>query len=265
MHKAHLIQTLQAIQYIRTLVPNHSLESKYVNLPASPKFWSPEETKTIIFDLDETLIHWVDDPETDDPDIILPISFETGEEVEAGINIRPYAIEWLKRANKYFQVVVFTASHQSYADVVLDYLDPDHILIQHRLYRDSCILTPEGVYIKDLRIIKNRKLENMVIVDNAVYSFGFQMDNGIPIIPFYNDPSDEELHHLVFYMKSLSTLSDMRIQNRNAFQLSLLDSDFIESYLAEYYQKIREESEQNEYKEYIDNPESFQVFQKTWV
>lgn len=201
LHKAHLIQTLQAIQYIKTLPQTHSLDDKYVNLPPNLKFTAPETTKTIIFDLDETLVHCVDDPDTDNPHVILKVKFPSGEAVDAGINIRPYAIECLKEANKYFQVVVFTASHQSYADVVLDYLDPNHDLIQYRLYRDSCVQTPEGVYIKDLRIIKNRILENMVIVDNAVYSFGFQLDNGIPIIPFYDDPNDEELHHLVFYMK----------------------------------------------------------------
>ena len=69
--------------------------------------------------------------------------------------------------------MIFTASHQSYADVVLDYLDPKRELIEHRLYRDSCIVTEEGVYIKDLRIIKNRNLKEVVIIDNAVYSFGF--------------------------------------------------------------------------------------------
>ena len=57
----------------------------------------------------------------------------------------------------------------------------------------------------------------MVIVDNAVYSFGFQLENGIPIIPFYNNPMDEELHHLIFYLRCLSNIEDVRIQNRNAF------------------------------------------------
>ena len=57
--------------------------------------------------------------------------------------------------------------------MVLDYLDPDKDLIDRRLYRDSCVKTEEGVYIKDLRIIKNRKMKDIVIIDNAVYSFGF--------------------------------------------------------------------------------------------
>ena len=45
--------------------------------------------------------------------------------MDAGLNIRPFAIEALQAANENFQVVVFTASHQSYADAVLDFIDPD--------------------------------------------------------------------------------------------------------------------------------------------
>ena len=79
------------------------------------------------------------------------------------------------------------------------------------------------MYIKDLRIIKNRELSDMVIVDNAVYSFGFQLDNGIPILPFYKDPKDEELVHLTYYLKCIAQYSDIRNQNRNAFQLQELE------------------------------------------
>ena len=40
------------------------------------------------------------------------------------------------------------------------------------------------MYIKDLRVI-NRKENEMVLIDNAAYSYAFQLDNGIPIIPYY--------------------------------------------------------------------------------
>jgi len=66
------------------------------------------------------------------------------------------------------------------------------------------VLTPEGFYVKDLRVILNRDLKDMVLVDNSIYSFAYQIDNGIPIISFYDDPNDEELLHLMFYMKSLA-------------------------------------------------------------
>ena len=99
----------------------------------------------------------------------------------------------------------------------MDHLDPDGSLIQYRLYRDHCIRTEEGIYIKDLRIISNRDLKDLIIVDNAVYSFGYQLDNGIPIIPFYDDKTDEELMHLILYFNCLAQCEDVRDQNRKAF------------------------------------------------
>lgn len=65
-----------------------------------------------------------------------------------------------------------------------------------------------------------------MIVDNAVYSFGFQLSNGIPIIPFYDSHTininDEELVHLVYYFSCIVESEDVRVQNRRAFQLEEL-------------------------------------------
>ena len=107
--------------------PFESIKHLLVNLP-EPNH--PSKTKTVVFDLDETLIHCVDDVETENPDVIIPIKFsEEPEAVLAGINIRPFARECLEAANEHFQVVVFTASEQEYADPIIDYLDPDGSLI----------------------------------------------------------------------------------------------------------------------------------------
>lgn len=64
--------------------------------------------------------------------------------------------------------------------------------------------------MKDLRIIRNRQLKDMVIIDNAVYSFGFQLGNGVPILPYYNDEKDDELLHLTYYLKCISECGDIR-------------------------------------------------------
>jgi len=55
--------------------------------------------------------------------------------VKAYVSIRPYAISFLKRAKKYFEIIAFTASEKSYADVILNEIDPEGTLIDHRLYR----------------------------------------------------------------------------------------------------------------------------------
>ena len=94
--------------------------------------------KTIIFDLDETLIH-CNESHTMPCDIILNIKFPTGEVVDAGVNVRYFAREILAELSKICEVIVFTASHECYANKVLNYLDPENVLIHHRLFRNSCI------------------------------------------------------------------------------------------------------------------------------
>ena len=85
--------------------------------------------KTIIFDLDETLAHYVRqvDPRRP-PDVYVDITIASGK-VKAGFNIRPFTQDCLEMVNKHFEVIVFTASHKLYADAILDYIDPTKTLI----------------------------------------------------------------------------------------------------------------------------------------
>lgn len=131
-------------------------------------------------------------------------------------------MECLEEANKLFQVGVFTASHQSYADAVLDFIDPEHTIFSFRLYRDSCLKTHDGYYVKDLRIFHDLDLSDLVLIDNSVYSFAHQIENGVPIIPFYHDKNDEELLHLIKYMEGVAACEDVRVYNREAFGLKRL-------------------------------------------
>ena len=119
--------------------------------------------------------------------------------------------------NKYYEIVVFTASYQWYADKILDHIDPRGIYFQHRLYRESCIKTTDNVYVKDLRIFKNIDMKDMVLVDNAVYSFGAQLANGIPITPFKEDKNDIEFIFLMRFLSELRRSDDMRLPIRAAF------------------------------------------------
>eukprot|EP00356_Strombidium_inclinatum_P009858 CAMPEP_0170486536 /NCGR_PEP_ID=MMETSP0208-20121228/5519_1 /TAXON_ID=197538 /ORGANISM="Strombidium inclinatum, Strain S3" /LENGTH=131 /DNA_ID=CAMNT_0010760499 /DNA_START=2589 /DNA_END=2981 /DNA_ORIENTATION=+ len=104
-------------------------------------------------------------------------------------------------------------------------------LFEYRLYRDHCYRTQEGIFIKDLSLIRNRDLRDMIIIDNAVYSFGLHINNGIPIIPYYSkkaNPNDEELQHLIYYCTCLAEAEDVRTQNESSFQLKSLQSLSVE-------------------------------------
>ena len=51
--------------------------------------------KTVILDLDETLIHCNESLQVPH-DVSLNIRFPTGEKIDAGVNIRPFAIKFLE-------------------------------------------------------------------------------------------------------------------------------------------------------------------------
>ena len=76
------------------------------------------------------------------------------------------------------------------------------------------------MYLKDLRILGNRDLKDIVLVDNAAYSFGQHVNNGIPIIPFYNNKNDTELRDLTdFILKDLINANDVREVLKNHLKL----------------------------------------------
>lgn len=133
----------------------------------------PWKTKIVVFDLDETLIHCKEDFDKENIDHVIKINFPDGEIVTAGLNVRPYAIETLRALSENFQIVIFTASHQNYADAVLDFIDPGWELTSLRLYWENCVETEEGIFIKDLWVLSNADLKDVLLVDNAAYSFGY--------------------------------------------------------------------------------------------
>lgn len=222
-YREHLFSTFQALKFVKRLQPADlaQVASKTIHLP-------PTTRKTVIFDLDETLIHCIQDPSQ--AHLSLSVPFPTGESVTVGVNIRPFARECLSAVSNFCEVIVFTASLRSYADQVLDVLDPTHTLISHRLYREHCVEI-EGLFIKDLRVLGGRRLEDLTLVDNSAYSFAYQLDNGVPIISWYEDSSDKELCNLVAYLRQTLPLEDVRIAHRNTFRLHCFYDDYLRDFI----------------------------------
>lgn len=73
---------------------------------------------TLVLDLDETLVHFV--------------------AKEKKFKLRPGCLQFLKDMSELFEVVIFTAAAQDYANFILDYLEKEQKFIDYRLYRQHC-------------------------------------------------------------------------------------------------------------------------------
>ena len=170
-----------------------------------PKTLEYMNKKTLILDLDETLVHSTTSS-LGKSDIILDVDFE-GILYNIYVLIRPGAENFIKNLSNFFEIVVFTASLSKYASPVLDKLDKDKN-IKYRLYREHCTFM-NGIYIKELKRL-NRDLKDVIIVDNSPLAYAFNMENGLPIKSWYEDKSDNELDLIFHLLKFLSKVDDVR-------------------------------------------------------
>jgi len=161
---------------------------------------------TLVLDLDETLVHCTT-TEMDEYDVMFPVELN-GQQFQVSGRYRPYCSEFLEKVAEMFEVIIFTASQKVYADTLLDFMDPSHKLISHRLFRDECV-TVYGNYLKDLSIL-GRDLSQTIIIDNSIYAFGYQLENGIPITSWYSDKNDKELLCVLEFLKTLVGTGDVR-------------------------------------------------------
>mmetsp|Transcript_28983 Transcript_28983/g.63807 ORF Transcript_28983/g.63807 Transcript_28983/m.63807 type:complete len:457 (+) Transcript_28983:202-1572(+) len=203
------------------LAPLHSAESPWPSRDAYVRFWQdPQPTEgpelrfeplppmlpqlgtktslpppprpgmyTLVLDLDETLVHFQD--------------------MEGGghFGIRPGCDEFLERMHSLgYEIVIFTAATQDYADWVIDSIDPEN-RIHARLYRQHAL--PWGpIYVKDLSRL-GRSLETTLIIDNVQENFMLQPNNGIFIAPWYDDPHDSALYSLTALLDEIVRYGEM--------------------------------------------------------
>lgn len=120
---------------------------------------------------------------------------------------RPGVDEFLVEMAKHYEVVIYTASLNKYADPLLDLLDP-HRTIRSRLFRESCVYY-EGNYVKDLSLL-DRDISQSIIVDNSPSSYLFHPANAIDCSSFIDDPRDRELDQIAAFLKGIKDVKDVR-------------------------------------------------------
>ena len=129
--------------------------------------------------------------------------------------MRPYCHQFLREMSQYFELIIFTASRQDYADAVIKIIDPKNNIFSHRLYRQHCRrykgksgTKEENVFVKDIRVLKNRKKEDLILIDNYIYSFAVDIENGLLIKPYYSGKDDNELEPMGRILKNLKSFMD---------------------------------------------------------
>ena len=125
---------------------------------------------SLILDLDETLVHFKINPDCAN---------------EGVLRVRPGIVEFLEAVDKYYELIIFTAATQDYADLLIDAVEENKIYFEHRLYRQHTVIIGND-FVKDLSRV-GRPLDKIAIVDNMPQNFRLQKENGINIKAFWGE------------------------------------------------------------------------------
>ena len=125
---------------------------------------------SLILDLDETLVHFKINPDCAN---------------EGVLRVRPGIVGFLDAVDKYYELIIFTAATQDYADLLIDAVEENKIYFEHRLYRQHTVIIGND-FVKDLSRV-GRPLDKIIIVDNMPQNFRLQKENGINIKAFWGE------------------------------------------------------------------------------
>ena len=193
--------------------------------------------KTLVIDLDETLIHSLAkggrmssghmvEVKLSHPAAYNGLSLGPQHPILYYVHKRPNCDEFLRKVCKWYNLVAFTASVQEYADPVIDWLEQERKYFSARYYRQHCTFR-NGAYIKDLSSVEP-DLSKVMILDNSPLSYIFhegtwllpppqtlpvsdsEIDNAIPIEGWINDPTDNDLLHIMPMLEGLQYVTDVR-------------------------------------------------------
>ncbi|MCQ2820233.1 MAG: HAD family hydrolase [archaeon] len=141
-------------------------------IPEDPPYLKTKNLKpyTLVLDLDETIVYFKVNQE---------------DENEGVLKVRPGIYDFLESLGKFYEIIIFTAATQEYADLLIDNIEENRIYFDYRLYRQHTVIVGND-FVKDLRRI-GRPLDKIIIVDNMPQNFRLQKENGIIIRPFWGD------------------------------------------------------------------------------
>ena len=104
--------------------------------------------------------------------------------------------EFLTILREFYELVVFTAATQDYADPIIDAIEQKGTKFDHRLYRIHTNVIKND-FVKDLSNL-GRDMSKIIIVDNMEQNYKLQPENGITIRPFWGkDTNDMALYDLI--------------------------------------------------------------------
>lgn len=219
LHK-YLSELYKQVLLTNLLIKNSRKENpiaKLEKVTLEAPYRDKSKLKTIMIDLDETLIH----AEPAKADELYDYTFSLNRGM-IGLRLRPYVIDFLEQVYRKFELVLYTASGEAYALKIKEFLDPEGKYFAGILHRKHCVYF-KSTHIKSITAITNRDPNDVFVLDNSLYAFPFDHQHKILVKPFTDDPDDCELLKLLVFIRENMLNSSKNLPEVTSEKISCQD------------------------------------------
>ena len=144
---------------------------------ANPYITRPNKKQySLILDLEETLINF---------------RLKSDNKGEGILKLRPGLYELLEAVKEMYEIILFTASSQDYAESMIDAIEENKKYFDYKFFRQHNIII-ENDFVKDISRI-GRNLDKIIIVDNIPQNYRLHKKNGIHIKGFWGDDANDRI------------------------------------------------------------------------
>lgn len=111
------------------------------------------------------------------------------------------------------------------------------------------------IFVKDLNIFSGPEisLDQILLIDNSISAFAFNLENGIPIQNFYGDKSDSALKLVCNYLDYIKDFQNLRVENEKVYNLLDLYNSQIDEWINHYNSDYYSESDDSEEGDFDDD------------
>ena len=216
-------KTSKSMNEIKSIGISKIKEKKDINKPMLPSM-DKKYKYTIAIELDETLVHYVED----------------GENYYA--KVRFGAENFLKNISDFFEIVVISSSGKEYSNIIIDNINKDEgCFVEHRIFTEDFI---EGQSLLNI----NRDIKKLIFVCHDYDFFNAPKENIILLKEFLGEEEDREIiklyNEIKLLINNIDNKSEKEIDIRNLIpkimeriNLNIDYIDFLEEEKEEEYEK----------------------------
>jgi len=176
----------------------------------------------LILDIDETLIHGVEQPMDRECDLRADQFY---------VYLRPHVSEFLVAVSSRYDLAVWSSATADYLELIVSALMANIVVPLFVWDRSKCnrrmdFIQQEEYFLKDLRKVKRKgfELDRVLILEDEPRKVWRSYGNAIYVKPFLGQLEDDELEKLASYLLKIQSLPNFRTLEKRSWRSGMLDN-----------------------------------------